>query len=70
MPHQAGEDGRLFGSVTNIDIADAIQQARGIEVDRRKVHLDEPIKHVGTYLVEVDLDEGVRAAVKVLVTEG
>lgn len=69
MPHQAGEDGRLFGSVTNADIAEAIKEARGIEVDRRKVHLDEPIKHVGTYLVQVDLFGDVKAAVKVLVTE-
>ena len=44
IPHQAGDDGRLFGSVTSQDIADAIKEARGIEIDRRKVHLDEPIR--------------------------
>ncbi|MBV8991283.1 MAG: 50S ribosomal protein L9, partial [Solirubrobacterales bacterium] len=49
IPQQAGADGRLFGSVTTQDIADAIRDARGIKVDRRKVYLDEPIRHVGTY---------------------
>src|SRR5262245_15599947 len=42
IAQQAGEDGRLFGSVTTQDIADAIKEARGIEVDRRKIHLEEP----------------------------
>jgi len=69
LPHKAGEDGRLFGSVTSTEIAAAIMEARGFEVDRRKVHLEEPIKHIGTYLIEVDLVDGVRASVKVLVTE-
>ena len=59
LPHKAGEDGRLFGSVTSAEIADAIKEARGFEVDRRKVHQ-----------VDVDLVDGVRAQVKVLVTEG
>ena len=47
ITQQAGDDGRLFGSVTTQDIADAIHEARGITIDRRKIHLDEPIKHVG-----------------------
>src|SRR3954463_1517345 len=51
LAHQAGEDGRLFGSVTSQDIVDAVKEARGIELDRRRVHLDEPIRHVGTYMV-------------------
>jgi large subunit ribosomal protein L9 len=69
ISQQAGEDGRLFGSVTTQDIADAIKDARGIEVDRRRVHLDEPIRHVGTYMVVVDLDDGAAATVKTIVTE-
>ncbi len=69
LPHKAGEDGRLFGSVTSSEIADAIKEARGFEVDRRKVHLSEPIKHIGTYQIDVDLVDGVRASVKVLVSE-
>lgn len=69
LPHKAGEDGRLYGAVTNAEIADAIKEARGFEVDKRKVHLGEPIKHTGTYQIDVDLADGVRASVKVLVTE-
>ena len=69
IAHQAGDDGRLFGSVTSQDIADAIQEARGITVDRRKIHLDEPIKHVGTYMVVVEVADGVTANVKTMVSE-
>jgi large subunit ribosomal protein L9 len=69
ISQQAGEDGRLFGSVTTQDIADAINEARGIEVDRRKVHLEEPIKHVGTYMVVVEVGDAVTANVKTIVSE-
>ena len=69
ISQQAGDDGRLFGSVTTQDIADAIKEARGITVDRRKIHLDEPIKHVGTYMVVVEVAEGVTANVKTMVSE-
>jgi large subunit ribosomal protein L9 len=69
ISQQAGEDGRLFGSVTTQDIADAIKDARGLEVDRRKIHLDEPIRHVGTFMVVVEVNEGVTATVKTIVSE-
>jgi large subunit ribosomal protein L9 len=69
ISQQAGEDGRLFGSVTTQDIADAIKDARGIAIDRRRVHLDEPIRHVGTYMVVVEVDDGATATVKTIVTE-
>jgi large subunit ribosomal protein L9 len=69
ISQQAGEDGRLFGSVTTQDIAEAIRDARGITVDRRKVHLEEPIRHVGTYMVVIELDDGVTSTVKTIVTE-
>ena len=69
ISQQAGDDGRLFGSVTTQDIADAIREARSITVDRRKVHLEEPIRHVGTYMVVVELDDGVTSTVKTIVTE-
>jgi large subunit ribosomal protein L9 len=69
ISQQAGDDGRLFGSVTTQDIADAIQEARGMTVDRRKVHLEEPIRHVGTYMVVVEVADGVTATVKTMVTE-
>src|ERR671929_2326030 len=61
IPHQAGDDGRLFGSVTSQDIVDAIKEARGIDIDRRKVHLEEPIKTVGTRMVTVEVGDGVLA---------
>ena len=69
IPHQAGEDGRLFGSVTAQDIADAIKDARGITIDRRHIHLDEPIKTVGTRMVVVEVTTGVTATVKTMVVE-
>ena len=59
IPQQAGADGRLFGSVTAQDIASAIREARGLRIDKRNVHLPEPIKNVGTYMVVVDVVEGV-----------
>jgi large subunit ribosomal protein L9 len=69
ISQQAGDDGRLFGSVTNQDIADAIEETRGLKVDRRKIHLDEPIKNVGTYVVVIEVAEGVTASVKTMVVE-
>jgi large subunit ribosomal protein L9 len=67
IPQQAGDDGRLFGSVTTQDIADAIRDARGIRVDRRKIHLEEPIRNIGTYMVVVEVADSVTAAVKTMV---
>ncbi len=67
IPQQAGDDGRLFGSVTTQDIADAIRDARGLRVDKRKIHLDEPIRNVGTYMVVVEVADEVTAAVKTMV---
>ena len=67
ITQQAGDDGRLFGSVTTQDIADAIREARGIKIDRRKVHLEDPIRNVGTYLVVVEVTDEVTATVKTMV---
>jgi large subunit ribosomal protein L9 len=67
IPQQAGDDGRLFGSVTTQDIAEAIRDARGLRVDRRKIHLEEPIRHVGTYMVVVEVTDAVTATVKTMV---
>lgn len=67
IPQQAGDDGRLFGSVTPQDIADAIKDARGLRVDRRRIHLEEPIRHTGTYMVVVEVADGVMASVKTMV---
>jgi large subunit ribosomal protein L9 len=67
ITQQAGDDGRLFGSVTTQDIAEAIRDARGLKIDRRKIHLDDPIRNVGTYMVVVEIADEVTAAVKTMV---
>ena len=67
ITQQAGADGRLFGSVTAQDIAGAIRDARGLRTDKSNVHLPEPIKNVGTYMVVVDVINGVQATVKTMV---
>lgn len=67
ISHQAGEDGRLFGSVTTKEIVDAVRQARGIKLDRRKVRLDEPIRDLGTHMVEVEVTTEVVATIKTIV---
>ena len=69
IEHRAGEDGRLYGSVTTKEIADSIAEARGLRVDRRKIQLDEPIREVGTYLIEIDVGGGATARVKTIVAE-
>ena len=67
VPQQAGADGRLFGSVTAQDIATAIREARGIKIDKRNVHMPEPIKNVGTYMVVVEVVDGVTATIKTMI---
>jgi large subunit ribosomal protein L9 len=68
ITQQAGDDGRLFGSVTNQDIVDAITESRGLKLDKRGVALADPIKSVGTYVVDVEVAPGVTAQVKTIVT--
>ncbi len=69
IQHRAGEDGKLYGSVTNKEIADAIRDARGLKIDRRKVRLDVPIHEIGTYMIEVEIPGGATASVKTIVAE-
>jgi large subunit ribosomal protein L9 len=66
---RAGEDGKLFGSVGAKEIADAIQDARDLRIDRRKVRLEQPIREIGTHMVEIELADGAIATVKTIVTE-
>ena len=61
---RAGEENRLFGSVTNIDIEKALI-AQGVTIDRRKILLTEPIKQLGTYTVPVHLSSDVRGNITV-----
>lgn len=68
ISHQAGDDGRLFGSVTSQEIVDSIRQARGVKLDKRRVQLEEPIKTTGTHMVTVEVSDGVTADIKTIVT--
>ena len=67
-PRKVGENDVLYGSVTAGDIADFLK-SKGIEIDKRKVHLDEPIKHLGEHEVKVRLHPEVAASVRLLVTK-
>lgn len=64
---RAGDDGKLFGSVTSMEIQSKLADA-GIEMDRKKIQLDEPIKTLGDYEIAVKLPAGIVATVKVSVT--
>jgi large subunit ribosomal protein L9 len=68
ISHQAGEDGRLYGSVTSQEIADAVRQARGVRLDKRRIRLEEPIRTTGTHMVTVEVADGVTAEIKTIVT--
>jgi large subunit ribosomal protein L9 len=64
---RTGEDERLFGSVTPSNIASAIERARDVRIDRRRIRLDEPIKSLGTHQVPIQVYGDVEASVKVIV---
>ena len=64
---RTGEDERLFGSVTAANIAEAIDRARGVRVDRRRIRLEEPIRSLGTHQVPVQVHGDIEASVKVIV---
>jgi large subunit ribosomal protein L9 len=68
---RAGEEGKLFGSVTAADIAEAVTAQVGVTVDRRDVHLEEPIRSIGTHEVRVKLFPEVEPVLTVeVVAEG
>jgi len=64
---RAGESGKLYGSVTNADIAEKLSATLGIQVDKRRIILEEPIKQVGKHKVEVKLQGDTKAAITVIV---
>jgi large subunit ribosomal protein L9 len=68
IPARAGSEGRLFGSVTTADLVEAVKAQTGVDLDRRRVHLVEPIKSLGTHEVPVKLHSDVefRITVEVL----
>lgn len=63
---RAGEEDRLYGSVTNLDIAQQLSE-RGVKVDRRRIDLDDPIKRLGTYRIVVGIAHDVKATITVKV---
>lgn len=65
--HKVGEEGKLFGSVTNMEIA-AFLKEKGFDIDRKTIHLAEPIKHVGVFEVPVKVHPEVSATLKVTVS--
>jgi large subunit ribosomal protein L9 len=68
--HQrAGEDGKLFGSVGAKEIVDALREARDLRIDKRKVKLDQPLREIGTFMVEIELADGASASVKTIIAE-
>ena len=66
---KGGGAGRLFGSVTNQEIADALAKASGIKLDKRKIVLSDPIKSVGTYTVQCKLGYEITAPLTVKIVE-
>jgi large subunit ribosomal protein L9 len=68
LAHQAGEEGKLFGAVTNMELADQLK-IQGFEIDRKKIMLAEPIKHVGEFTAVIKIHPEVNANLKVTVTK-
>jgi large subunit ribosomal protein L9 len=69
IPVRAGEEDKLYGSVTTSDIAEILKEKHGVDVDRRKIHLEEPIKALGVYTVEIKVAPEQSAHVKVWVVK-
>lgn len=63
---RAGEEGKLFGSITNMDVERALRD-RGLEIERRKIAIAEPIKQLGEYAISVRIDSEVEASLKLKV---
>jgi large subunit ribosomal protein L9 len=71
IPVKLGEQGRIYGSVTNKDIAEALQQQAAVPIDRHRIELKEPLKTIGMHTVPVKLEHGIDGTVRVeLVPEG
>jgi len=62
---KAGADGKLFGSVTHKDVADAIKETLNVEINRKSVRINEPIKSTGSHTLEIHLEQDITATVKV-----
>ncbi len=64
---KAGENGKLFGSITNKEIAEALQAQCGIKLDKKKISLPEPLRHTGSFSVEIKLYPEVHTQLAVIV---
>jgi large subunit ribosomal protein L9 len=64
---KTGEGGRLFGSITNSDVAQQLKREAGIDVDKRKIEIDQPIKSLGPHEVRVELHSEITETLKVVV---
>ena len=68
--HQrAGEDGKLFGSVGAKEIVEALRDARDLRIEKKRVKLEQPLRELGTFMVEIELADGTVAAVKTIISE-
>lgn len=68
--HQRADDGgKLFGSVGPREIVEAIREARDLRLDKRQVRLEQPIREIGTHMVEIELADGSVASLKTIVAE-
>jgi large subunit ribosomal protein L9 len=65
IPVRLGEQGRIYGSVTNKDISDALVSEAGIQIDRHKIELREPLRSIGEHTVTIHLEHGEEAHLKV-----
>ncbi|HJV37164.1 50S ribosomal protein L9 [Geomonas sp.] len=68
LAHNAGADDKLFGAVTNMELAEQLK-AQGVEIDRKKIVLDEPIKHLGDFTAAIKIHPEVTATLKISVTK-
>ncbi len=66
---RAGQEGKLFGSITNADVAERLASEHGIEVDRRQIEMDEPLKSLGVFAVPIRLHGEVKPEVRVWVVQ-
>lgn len=66
---KAGADGRLYGSVTSLDIAEALEKQHGIKVDKRKIQLNDPLKTFGTHSVNVKLYTEITGTINVVISD-
>ena len=68
--HQrAGEDGKLFGSVGAKEITEALRDARDLRIEKKRVRLEQPLRELGTFMVEIELADATTAAVKTIISE-